>query len=98
LDDPKPLRRSIASVYLEPVAAFSLVMMIRLGVELLNQGFGLLPAEPLGLAILRAAITLVAATFAYILSEFALVILLTRIWEDRYEPETRYAAHNLNWF
>jgi hypothetical protein len=98
LDDPKPLRQSIASVFREPVAVFSLVMMIRLGVELLNQAFGLLPAGPLGLAILRAAITLIAATFAYILSEFALVILLTRVWEDRYEPETRYAAHNLNWF
>lgn len=98
LDDPNPLRRSIASVFREPVAAFSLVTMIRLGVELLNQAFDLLPAEPLGLAILRAAITLFAATFAYILAEFALVILLTRVWEDRYEPQTRYAAHNLNWF
>jgi hypothetical protein len=98
LDDPKPLRRSISSVFRQPVAVFSVVIMIRLIVELMNQAFAMATGESMELLILRGASTLIATTFVFILAEFALVILVTRIWENRYEPETRHAAHNLNWF
>jgi len=97
LDDPKPLRRSIASVWREPAAIFAIVVIVQLTLTFLNAVFSLATGASLGLAILRGGITLLATTFFYILSEFALVIVLTRVWEDQYEPETRYAAHNLNW-
>ena len=98
LDDPTPLRRSLTSVAREPVAAFAIFTMIYLSVFLLNQLFNLIAIRMPTLAGLSAALALSATTFFFILAEFALVILLTRVSEDQYEPETRYAAHNLNWF
>jgi hypothetical protein len=79
------------------VAIFAIVVIVQLTVAFLNAVFGLATGASLELAILRGAITLFVTTCFYILSEFALVIALTRVWENHYEPETRYAPHNLNW-
>lgn len=100
LDDPKPLRRSISSVAHEPAGVFAVVAMMRLMLALLTLVFGLVVEMSSGVAIARwgaVGLSLVAATYVFILSEFALVIALTRTWEDHYEAETRYAAHNVTW-
>src|SRR5271165_5196705 len=101
LGAPKPLWRSIASVVREPAGIFSLVALIRLMLELLRQVFGLAMGALAGFEIAQWLIMLAsqgAMTFLFVLSEFAIVIALTRTWDDHYETETRHAAHNLNWF
>ena len=100
LGDPKPLRRSISSVVREPAGIFSLVALIRLMLELLRQAFGLATGALAGFEIGQWLIMLAsqgAMMFLFVLSEFAVVIALTRTWEDHYEDETRHAAHNLDW-
>jgi len=100
LDDPAPLRQSVKSIFREPVGIFCLVASIALMMEILKQVFGLALRASSAVTLLHGAVvglSLLAEALVFIVAEFALVIALTRTWEDVYEPETRSAAHNLNW-
>jgi hypothetical protein len=100
LDDPAPLRRSIATLRKEPVGALTVVVAVALILQLAEQTFRLVAGLLAGHAKLQwaSAASLVGVfTFMFIFAEFALVIVLTRSWEDLYEAETRYAPHNTDW-
>ncbi len=100
LDDPAPLRRSIASAAREPAGVFAVVAIAQAMLTLVSLAFGLIDEWASGVAIAAygvAALSVIAATYVFAVTELALVIALTRAWEDVYEPETRYAAHNAMW-
>ena len=100
LDDPQPLRRAIASFRRAPVTVLTVVFVFQFIGDTIGQVFAVadhFSGHAWIVGLLSRPVTLVAQTFFFAMSEFALVILLTRIWENQYEPETRYAAHNLGW-
>jgi len=100
LDERRPIHTSIRTALREPIAILviiiSISILISLVVEGLNFALGLYPDLPM---LRLAAAPLIWGFMAFILfmSEFALVIFLTRVWEDRYEEDTRRALHNFNW-
>lgn len=100
LDDPQPLRRAIASFRRAPVTVLTVVFVFQFIGETIGQILTVayhFSGDAWIVGLLSRPVTLLAQTFFFAMSEFALVILLTRIWENQYEPETRYAAHNLGW-
>jgi len=100
LDDATPLWRSVRSAFQEPSGIFSLVVMVRLIMEIFSQAIWVLsrvfPDRPIFAGTI-ICLSVVGETVIFLLAEFALVIALTRTWEDLYEPDTRRAAHNLDW-
>jgi hypothetical protein len=100
LDDPAPLRRSMASLRREPAGILTIVVAIVVMLQIVEQAFRLgieAFADVRFLPWMVAPALAIAFACVFILAEFALVIALTRTWEDVYEPETRHAAHNLDW-
>ena len=100
LDDPKPLSRAIRSFARQPAALLLVAVAIGFFGDIANEVFKLFirPLSPSPIFQVSLDI-LVVCMMAFILfvSEIAVVIALTRIWEDHYEPDTRAAAHNFNW-
>ena len=100
LDDPRPLSRAVRSFLREPVAILLIVLAIGFLGDIANDILRLF-VRPLSASLMfQFALDLVVVSmmaFVLFLSEFAIVIALTRIWEDHYEPETRRAAHNFTW-
>ena len=85
LGDPAPLRRSIASLRQEPVGILSVVVMIALMLQIVEAAFRLGTGALAGFQFLPwmcAPPLVVAFTCVFVLAEFALVIALTRTWED----------------
>ncbi|MDE2579133.1 MAG: hypothetical protein KGL46_10030 [Hyphomicrobiales bacterium] len=100
LGDPAPLSRSIASFRQEPASVLAIIIGIGLaadlGVSLIFMLPQHLPKDMLVDLAIRALLVCLM-TFVFVLSEIALVIALTRIWEDHYDSDTRNAAHNFDW-
>ena len=100
LDDPQPMRRAIVSFRRAPVAMLTIIFTVGFLAETVGQVLEVanyFSGHAWIVGMLSRPIILLAQTFLFAFSEFALVILLTRIWEDHYEPQTRYAPHNLSW-
>jgi len=100
LDDPKPLTRSVRSFAREPVAILLIIVALEFMVDTSGEAIGLFLRAYLDSPTIRLILepfVLALMAFVLLFSEFALVIALTRIWEDHFEPETRAAAHNFNW-
>ncbi len=100
LDEPHPLRRALDSFRRAPVSMFALILITGFLGDTIGETMNALRFFTHGSQVvffLSRPLVLFAQTFLFALSEFALVILLTRICEDRYELETRNAAHNFNW-
>ena len=100
LDDPRPVSRAVRSFVRQPVGVSLVVMTIGFAADLANEAFKLflrpLSDSPLFQVSLDCVVVGLMA-FLLLLSEFAVAIALTRIWEDHYEPDTRSSAHNFNW-
>ncbi|MFC2251035.1 hypothetical protein ACETRX_15515 [Labrys portucalensis] len=100
LDEPRPIWTSLRTAWREPISILVIIIGIGLQIGFVMEGANLLLGHYPQIGELRlVAAPVVWAFMALILfmSEFALVIFLTRVWEDRYEEDTRSAAHNFNW-
>ncbi|WP_448956414.1 hypothetical protein [Labrys neptuniae] len=100
LDERRPIRTSLQTALREPISILVIIVGISLQIGFAMGGANLLVSNYSQIGDLRMlAAPIVWAFMALILfmSEFSLVIFLTRVWEDRYEEDTRNAAHNFNW-
>ncbi|QEN85715.1 hypothetical protein FZC33_05635 [Labrys sp. KNU-23] len=100
LDERRPIRTSLRTAWREPISILVIIIGIGLQIGFVMEGANLALSHYPQIGELRlVAAPIVWAFMALVLfmSEFALVIFLTRVWEDRYEENTRDAAHNFNW-
>ncbi|MDZ5454223.1 hypothetical protein [Labrys sp. ZIDIC5] len=100
LDERQPIRTSLRTVLREPISMLVIIIGISLQIGLVMEGANLALSHypQIGdMRLLAAPIIWAFMALVLFMSEFALVIFLTRMWEDRYEEDTRNAAHNFNW-
>jgi len=100
LDDPRPISRALRSFMRQPVALLLIVVAVGFFGDLGNDAFKLflrpLSPSPVFQVALDVVVIGLMALLLF-LSEFAVALALTRIWEDHYEADTRGAAHNFGW-
>lgn len=100
LDERRPIRTSLRTALQDPVSLLVIIIGVSMQIGLVMEVARLALSNYSQIGDLRMlAAPIVWAFMALILfmSEFSLVIFLTRVWEDRYEEDTRNAAHNFNW-
>ena len=100
LDERRPIRTSLRTALREPISVLVIIIGVSLQIGFVVELANLALSHCQDISILRyLAPPIVWAFMALVLfmSEFALVIFLTRAWEDRYEADTRGAAHNFRW-
>ncbi|PRH89228.1 hypothetical protein C5L14_01135 [Labrys okinawensis] len=100
LDERRPIRTSLRTALREPITLLVIIIGISLQIGLVMEAANLaLSRYPQigGFRLLAAPVVWAFMALVLFMSEFALVIFLTRVWEDRYEEDTRNAAHNFNW-
>lgn len=100
LDERRPIRTSLRTAWREPVSILVIIIGISLQIGFVMEGANLALSHfpQVGdLRLLAAPIIWAFMALVLFMSEFSLVMFLTRVWEDRYEEDTRNAAHNFNW-